>query len=70
MNREEVLEECTQMIDVGADMIEIFEWVEDNTDLDPTDIIHELFYTSPKTGKASREERFLNNFSNNWRCHE
>ena len=44
MNRKEVLEECRDLIENGADMLEIFEWVEDNTDLDPADIIGELFY--------------------------
>ena len=44
MNRKEVLEECRDLIENGADMIEVFEWVDDNTDLDPADIIGELFY--------------------------
>ena len=44
MTRQEVIEECQEMIDNGADQVEIFEWVEDNTDLDPADIVQELFY--------------------------
>ena len=44
MTRQEVIEECEQLIDNGADQLEVFEWVEDNTDLDPADIIQELFY--------------------------
>ena len=44
MTREEVLQECREMMDNGADQVEIFEWVEDNTDLDPADIVQELFY--------------------------
>ena len=44
MTKEEVLQECRQMMDNGADQVEIFEWVEDNTDLDPADIVQELFY--------------------------
>lgn len=44
MTREEVLEQCREMVDNGADQVEIFEWVEDNTDLDPADIVQELFY--------------------------
>ena len=44
MNRQEVIEECQEMTDNGADQVEIFEWVEDNTDLDPADIVQELFY--------------------------
>lgn len=44
MTKEEVLEQCREMMDNGADQVEIFEWVEDNTDLDPADIVQELFY--------------------------
>lgn len=44
MTKEEVLQECHEMMDNGADQVEIFEWVEDNTDLDPADIVQELFY--------------------------
>jgi hypothetical protein len=44
MTKEEVLQECREMMDNGADQVEIFEWVEDNTDLDPADIVQELFY--------------------------
>lgn len=44
MTRKEAIEECREMMDYGADQVEIFEWVEDNTDLDPADIISELFY--------------------------
>lgn len=43
MNKKEIIEECEVLIDNGADMVEVFEWIEDNTDLDPTEIIHELF---------------------------
>ncbi len=44
MTREECIEECQELIDNGADQVEVFEFVEDNTDLDPADIINELFY--------------------------
>ena len=44
MKKQEVIEECNEMIDNGADMVEIFEWVEDNTDLDPAEIVGMLFY--------------------------
>lgn len=44
MTKQEAIEECQEMIDNGADRVEIFEWVEDNTDLDPADIVQELFY--------------------------
>lgn len=39
----ELLEELNELIDNGADMVEVFEYIEDNTDLDPTMIINELF---------------------------
>lgn len=44
MTREECIRECQELIDSGADQVEVFEFVEDNTDLDPADIINELFY--------------------------
>ena len=44
MTREECIKECQEMMDNGSDQVEIFEWVEDNTDLDPADIVQELFY--------------------------
>lgn len=44
MGKQEVIKECQEMMDNGADQVEIFEWVEDNTDLDPAFIIGELFY--------------------------
>lgn len=44
MTRQEAITECKQLIDNGADMVEVFEWVEDNTDLDPAGIVQELFY--------------------------
>ena len=43
MIKKEVIKECQEMIDNGADMIEIFEWVEDNTDLDPAEIVDSLY---------------------------
>ena len=39
---EELLEELSEMIDNGASMIEVFEYIEDNTDEDPTEYITEL----------------------------
>lgn len=44
MNREECIKECQELIDNGADQVEVFEFVGDNTDLDPVDIISYLFY--------------------------
>jgi hypothetical protein len=43
MNKKEIIKECQEMIDNGADMVEIFEWVEDNTDLDPAEIVNEIY---------------------------
>ena len=43
MTKKEIINECLEMIDNGADMVEIFEWVEDNTDLDPALIIDEIY---------------------------
>lgn len=39
---EELLEELSEMVDNGASMIEVFEYIEDNTDEDPTEYITEL----------------------------
>ena len=44
MTTEECLEYCQNLMDNGADLVEIFEFVEDNTDLDPAYIIGELAY--------------------------
>lgn len=43
MTKKEIINECIEMIDNGADMVEIFEWVEDNTDLDSSEIISEIY---------------------------
>ena len=43
MKKQEILEECREKVENGADMLEIFEWVEDNTDLDPAEVINHLF---------------------------
>ena len=39
---EELLEELSEMIDNGSSMIEVFEYIEDNTDEDPTAYIFAL----------------------------
>ena len=39
---EELLEELNEMIDNGCSMVEIFEYIEDNTDEDPTVYIMSL----------------------------
>lgn len=43
MNKKEVLKECKELMDNGCDMVEIFEWIEDNTDFDPAEIIDEIY---------------------------
>lgn len=43
MNKKECIKECIEMIENGADMVEIFEWVEENTDLDPAELIDEIY---------------------------
>lgn len=43
MNKKQVIRECEEMIDNGAEMLEIFEWIEDNTDLDPAEIVNEIY---------------------------
>lgn len=43
MNKKEAIKECLEMIDDGADMVEIFEWIEDNTDMNPAEIINSLY---------------------------
>lgn len=44
MTKQECIKQCQEMMDNGADQVEIFEWIEDNTDLDPAFIIGELLY--------------------------
>ena len=39
---EELLEELSEMIDNGCSMVEVFEYIEDNTDEDPTEYITKL----------------------------
>lgn len=39
---EDLLEELSEMIDNGASMIEVFEYIEGNTDEDPTIYINNL----------------------------
>ena len=43
MNKKEIIKECQEMIDSGADMVEIFEWLDVNTDLDPAEIVNEIY---------------------------
>ena len=43
MTKKEIIKECIEMMDNGADIIEIYEWVEDNTDVDPAEIISEVY---------------------------
>ena len=43
MNKKEIIEECIDLLDDGISMDEIFEYIEDNTDLDPSEIINEIY---------------------------
>lgn len=39
MDKDELIEIIDEMIDNGCGMVEVFEFIEDNTDLDPAEII-------------------------------
>lgn len=39
MDKDELIETVNDMIDNGCGMVEVFEFIEDNTDLDPAEII-------------------------------
>lgn len=43
MKKNQIIKECIKMVENGADMVEIFEWVEENTDLDPSEIIDTIY---------------------------
>lgn len=43
MTKKEIIKECIELIDNGADMVEIFEYVEENTDLDPAEIVDAIY---------------------------
>lgn len=43
-NKENVLQECQDLINNGADMLDILKYVSEETDLDPVEIINKLFY--------------------------
>lgn len=38
------MDEIMELYENGADMIEIFEYVQDETDLDPIEVITKLFF--------------------------
>lgn len=39
-----IKEQIEELIDNGADYCEVFEWVEDNTDLDPCAVVQKYFF--------------------------
>lgn len=39
MDKDELIEIIDEMINNGCGMVEVFEFIEDNTDLDPAEII-------------------------------
>jgi len=41
-------DEIYELFENGADMVEIFEYVEENTDLDPAEVVDYLFKRSIK----------------------
>ncbi len=41
--KEEIIDECVEMFENGAGSIEILEFIEEHTDIDPAEIICELF---------------------------
>ena len=43
MTKKEIIEICLDYIQDGASIDEVFEWVEENTNLDPTEIINEIY---------------------------
>ena len=43
MNKKEIIKECIEMMDNGADVTEICEWVEENTDIAPAEIVSEIY---------------------------
>lgn len=43
MTKKELIKECEQFIEEGCDIVEIFEYIEDNSDLDPTEIVDIIY---------------------------
>lgn len=43
MTKKEIVKECINLIDNGVGMVEIFEYIEENTDLDPAEIIDTIY---------------------------
>lgn len=43
MTKKELIQECIQLIEEGCDIVEVFEYIEDNSDLDPTEIIDIIY---------------------------
>lgn len=43
MNLDETIDECIGLINDGVNMDEIFEYIEDTTDLDPSMVINEIY---------------------------
>lgn len=42
MTKEEIMEGVTELVENGAGEVEIFEWLEDNTDLSHAEILEAL----------------------------
>ena len=43
MNLDEIIDECTGLINDEVSMDEIFEYIKDTTDLDPSMVINEIY---------------------------
>lgn len=43
MNKKECIKECIDLLDDGVSMDEIFEYIKENTDLNPSEIISEIY---------------------------
>ena len=39
----EIIKECLDLIDDGVSIDEVFEYIEENTDLDPTTVVSEIY---------------------------
>ena len=51
MTKEELIEELEILIENGADLIEVFEYIEDNSDFDPAEIIEFVKWKENKNGR-------------------
>ena len=43
MTKKEVINDCIEALNNGADMTEVIDYIEQYTDLDPTEIVNEIY---------------------------